>query len=57
LGATVKVQRFSIEPFIGGGYQKLDLDGDGIRTGFSFLSEVDKLKKEWSIGGGFSVKY
>jgi hypothetical protein len=57
LGATVKVQRFSIEPFIGGGYQKLDLEGDGIRTGFSFLSEVDKLKKEWSIGGGFSVKY
>jgi hypothetical protein len=57
LGATVKVQRFSIEPFIGGGYQKLNLDGDGIRTGFSFLSEVDKLKEEWSVGGGVSIKY
>jgi hypothetical protein len=57
LGATVKVQRFSIEPFVGGGYQKLDLNGDGIRTGFSFLSEVDKLKKEWSAGGGVSIKY
>ena len=57
LGATVKVQRFSIEPFIGGGYQKLDLGGDGIRSGFSFLSEVDKLKKEWSVGGGLSIKF
>lgn len=57
LGATVKVQRFSIEPFIGGGYQKLDLDGNGARSGFAFLSEVDKLKKEWSVGGGLSVKF
>jgi len=57
LGGTVKFQRFSLEPFIGGGYQKLDLDGDGIRTGFNFLSEVDKLKKEWSVGGGLSIKF
>jgi hypothetical protein len=57
LGGTVKVQRFSIEPFLAGGYQKLDLDGDGIRTGFAFLSEVDKLKKEWSVGGGFSIRF
>jgi len=55
LGATVKVQRFSIEPFVGGGYQKLNLSGDGDRSGL--LLDMDKLKKEWSVGGGFSVKF
>ncbi len=55
-GATVKVQRLIIEPFVAGGYQGLDTDGDGIRTG-TFLSEVDKLKREWSVGGGLSIKY
>jgi hypothetical protein len=61
LGGTVKFQRFSLEPFINAGYQKLDLKGDGDRTapsGAIFnLLEMDKLRKEWSIGGGFSIKF
>jgi hypothetical protein len=57
----VKFQRFSLEPFINAGYQKLDLKGDGERTtpsgATSNLWEMDKLRKEWSIGGGFSIKF
>jgi hypothetical protein len=61
LGGTVKFQRFSLEPFINAGYQRLDLKGDGERTapsGAIFnLLEMDKLRKEWSIGGGLSIKF
>jgi hypothetical protein len=55
MGGTVKFQRFSVEPFLAGGYQKLNLNGDG-----SFLTQLidaSKIRKEWSIGGGFSVKF
>lgn len=60
LGATVKFPRFHLEPFINGGYQKLDVDEDGNRatiSGISTLYEMDRLRKEWSIGGGFSIKF
>ena len=61
IGGTVKFQRFSLEPFINAGYQKLDLKGDGDRTtpggAINNLWEMDKLRKEWSIGGGFSIKF
>jgi len=57
LGGTVKLSRFSIEPFVSGGYRMLDLHGEnGFRTTDLVLS-MDKLKEEWSIGGGFSIKY
>ena len=55
LGAMVKFERFSLEPFLGGGYQKLNLNGDGDRSGL--LLDMDKLKKEWSVGGGLSIKF
>jgi hypothetical protein len=61
LGATVKLNRFTVEPFLAGGYQKLRVSGDGSSTPPSILSpfslEMDKLRKEWSLGGGFSVKF
>jgi hypothetical protein len=62
LGGTVKFQRYNIEPFFNLGYQKQDLNGDGDRiTSNPFLFnrslEMDKLMKDWSIGGGFSVKF
>jgi hypothetical protein len=58
LGGTVKFQRFSVEPFIGGGYQKWNLDG----TSFSNYSpppilNMDKMRQEWFIGGGLSIKF
>lgn len=57
LGATVKFQRFCIEPFLGGGYQKFKVNGDGFNSVFPAVTEMDKLKKEWSVGGGLSVKF
>jgi hypothetical protein len=62
LGATVKFTGFTLEPFLGGGYQKLKLSGDGSSTGPFFPSPpfslgMDMLKKEWLMGGGFSIKF
>jgi hypothetical protein len=58
LGGTVKFNRFSVEPFISGGYQKLSLNGSGVSPNLIFLlTESDKLRKEWSIGGGLSIKF
>ena len=58
LGGTVKFQRFSVEPFLAGGYQKLSLCGDGsIAPNFIDVIDASKIRKEWSIGGGFSIKF
>lgn len=61
LGGTIKIPPITLEPFINGGWQKLNLKGDGERTlssgVISNLWEMDKLRKEWSIGGGFSIKF
>jgi hypothetical protein len=57
LGSTFKFQRFSIEPFLGGGYRKIDLKGDGYETATPANLDMDKMKKEWLIGGGFSVLF
>jgi hypothetical protein len=57
LGGTVKLSGLSLEPFVSGGYRRLDLNGDnGFRTPGLNL-DMNKLKEEWSIGGGFSIKY
>jgi hypothetical protein len=58
LGGTVKFQRFSVEPFIGGGYQKWNLDGTSFSSLFPFPSiNMDKMRQEWFIGGGLSIKF
>jgi hypothetical protein len=57
LGDTVKLEQFSLEPFFGGGYQKLDLKGNGFDTDNGAYLNMDKIKKEWFIGGGFSIKF
>jgi len=61
LGGTVKFQRYNIEPFFNLGYQKQDLNGDGERITnalpYNRSLEMDKLTKDWSIGGGFSIKF
>ena len=56
LGGTIKFERFSLEPFLCGGYQKMKLDGDGISF-IGFPQGLSKLRKEWSIGGGLSIKF
>jgi len=61
LGSTVKFQRYIIEPFFNIDYQKQDLNGDGERfsnnPGLNRSFEMDKMMNDWSIGGGFSVKF
>jgi hypothetical protein len=57
LGGTVKFQRFSIEPFLRGGFQTLKLGGHGINTDETALNDINKSRKEWLVGGGLSIKY
>ena len=61
IGGTIKFKPITLEPFINGGYQQLHLKGDGDRTGWggvpSYLFEMSKDRNEWSIGGGFSIKF
>jgi hypothetical protein len=57
LGGTVKLSQFSLEPFVSAGYRRFDLDGEnGFRSPDLSLN-MDKLKEEWSVGAGFSIKY
>jgi len=56
LGGTVQFPRFTLEPFLNAGYEALDLDGDGARTGPFYKS--DEFRREaWFVGGGFSVLF
>lgn len=64
LGGTVKVSRLSLEPFVSAGFRRLDLNGEnGFRApNFPFSTanvtlNMDKLKEEWSVGGGLSIKF
>jgi hypothetical protein len=53
----VKLSQFSLEPFVSAGYRRFDLDGEnGFRSPDLSLN-MDKLKEEWSVGAGFSIKY
>ena len=63
LGGTIKFKSITLEPFVNGGWQQIKLNGDGERiyiapdTISNNLWEMDKLRKEWSIGGGLSIKF
>jgi hypothetical protein len=60
IGGTVKFRQFSLEPFLGAGYQKLNLDGGGTQTGPTIplrFYEMEKTRKDWSICGGVSIKF
>lgn len=62
LGGTIKFNSITLEPFVNGGWQQIKLNGDGETTqlpsgAISYLWEMDKLRKEWSIGGGLSIKF
>jgi hypothetical protein len=56
IGATIKLDRFEFEPFLGVGYEKFNLSGDGIDSN-NYVESL-KLKKGGLIaGGGLSVKF
>ena len=56
-GGTIKLPRFALEPFLGGGYKRFNVSGNGFETSTPSLEEMDKLRKEWFVGGGFSIRY
>jgi len=56
-GGTVKLQRFLLEPFLGGGYRRLDISGNGFETNAPSLEELDKFRNEWFVSVGLSIKY
>jgi len=58
VGGTFTFDGFTLEPFLNAGYQDLNLDGDGKRTGTSTgLWKIDKSRRDWFIGAGFSVLF
>ena len=60
LGGTVKIERFSLEPFLGGGYQKTkgSWAGPGASTTMGpFSLDINGVRNEWFIGGGVSIKF
>jgi hypothetical protein len=61
VGGSLKLQRITLEPFVGGGYQSFDLNGDGesvVVGGLLYsLDEMEKTQREWFIGGGCSFLY
>lgn len=62
LGATVRVHHgFAVESFLTGGYQQLNLKGNGDRVDLpgvtTWLYDMSKDRNEWSIGGGLSVLF
>jgi hypothetical protein len=61
IGAAVQLQHLTLEPFVGFGYQEINLDGDGTELlsllGRGVTMDVDEWKREWCIGGGVSVLF
>jgi hypothetical protein len=61
LGATVHiVPGFTMEPFVSGGYQRLDLEGDAENIDNGVLAAVydeGSSRGEWHIGGGCSFLF
>lgn len=58
LGGSVQFGSFTIEPFFNVGWQQLDLDGDGARTGTANdLWGMELSRSEWYIGGGCSFLF
>jgi len=55
IGATVKVGKISLEPFLNGGYIQYKIDGDTIIDGWLLKTKFEKTN--WLVGGGLSVKF
>ena len=54
----MKLQRLTLEPFVGFGYQEINLEGDGTTSFFPAGRIVmDKATEQWLIGTGLSVLF
>ena len=59
LGSTIKFLSFSLEPFLGFGYRKLQLSGNRVDS-FPQMIQVerfDELKREWVTNAGISITF
>jgi hypothetical protein len=60
IGATIKLSSVTIEPYIKGGYQEIDLSGeeDWDIIGLNILAmDADRTREEWFVGAGFSILF
>jgi hypothetical protein len=55
IGASVKLARVSLEPFLNAGYASVSTSGDGVYGPLPVSAELDKTN--WQVGGGLSVKF
>jgi hypothetical protein len=55
IGATVKFNQVTLEPFINGGYAHYSISGDG--TYGPAPVHMELKKNNWLVGGGLSVKF
>ncbi|MHB8773370.1 MAG: hypothetical protein ACYC7J_20460 [Syntrophales bacterium] len=55
IGATVKLDRISLEPFINAGYVKYDASGDGTLGESAARAEFSRAN--WLVGGGLSARF
>jgi hypothetical protein len=60
MGGTIKIKPLTLEPFIGGGYQRFSLKGDGETFNNSVLVglyDAKLTRSEWFVGGGLSILF
>jgi hypothetical protein len=61
LGASIKAGDTTLEPFLAGGFERLNLSGDGTTSVNGVLTTLitdTKAKKNvWSIGGGLALRF
>ncbi len=55
MGATVKLNKVILEPFLNAGYVKYKVKGDGTYDDDLLQMKLDKVN--WLVGGGLSVKF
>ena len=56
VGATFKLDKVALEPFLNAGYVKYSVDGDGLH-GFAGPINGENDKADWHVGGGLSVRF
>jgi hypothetical protein len=56
VGATFKLNKVALEPFLNAGYVKYSVDGDGLHGDAGPISGKND-KANWHVGGGLSVRF
>ena len=59
-GGSIRLKPITLEPFVNGGYESLDLSGDGVGydNGVPMATfDRDDTRNQWYVGGGLSVLF